>query len=166
MRRGVLVAVAVVLFIGGLVFALNRPEPTPAERLDKAAKDAAESIREASDAVSDAVTTAKESLAKEVEKTSSELSDSMAASAALMAEEIASSADRTKDRLQAFLAEWKASGIITDAGIDFDAAIEAVDESDLSDEAKARAKTILVALRDAPGAFEARLAKLEADLSN
>jgi len=165
MNRKILIALAVIIGAGGLIFALTRPDPTPEERLEKAAKEAAASVREASDAVTEAVTKAKESIAKEAERTASNLSDAMTSTAALMAEEIASSADRTKDQLQAFLTEWKASGIITDEGIDYNKAIEAVDASNLSDEAKARTKRILGALRDAPGAFSARLTELETDLA-
>lgn len=46
MARNILIAVAAILAVGGLIFALNRPEPTPEERVEKADKQIAESARE------------------------------------------------------------------------------------------------------------------------
>lgn len=165
MRRNALIVLVVFLGVGGLIFAATYPEPTPEERLDRAAKLAVDSVREASEAVSDSVTAATESLAGEVERVASELSDGVAKEAALMEAEIASFSEQAKDQLRAFLAEWKVAGIIADKGIDYDKAIRAVDASSLSAEAKLQVKRILTALRDAPGAFPDKLATLESDLA-
>ena len=166
MSRNMLIAVAAALVVGGLIFALNRPEPTPEARLEEALKETGESAREAADALKDAVTEATESTARDMEKAAADARETMTRTIESMTEEIAASAEQTRDRLQTFVSEWKSSGIITEKGLDFDKAIQAVDESEMSDESKARVKNILSALRDAPGAFADKFARLEAELSN
>lgn len=164
MSRNIVIAIVAIVVIGGIVFALNRPEPTPQERLQDAVKDTAESVKEAGEAVKDAVGEAAESVAKDVEKAASEASENVSQAIASLSEEIAASTEQSKEQITTLIGEWKDSGIITEDGVDFDKASQAVDESSLSDENKKKAKSILSALRDAPGAFSEKLAKLEAAL--
>lgn len=62
------------------------------------------------------------------------------------------------------LADWKATGIVTEDGIDFVAATAAAQASDLSTDPKANVIAVMNALRDAPGALEDKLSALNAFL--
>ena len=70
-----------------------------------------------------------------------------------------------KKELDVLLEEWRASGIVTDDGIDFGAAIEAVETSQLEAETKSQIKTIIEFVRDAPGEAKEKLEALQASIS-
>lgn len=155
----VIVAIAVVAF-----YALNRPEPeppTPKERLSEAAEDIREATQEAAEAVSDAAEDASEALANSTSVSVSEMKAKVAETYADVAVRVANTSQETQTQLTRFLADWKASGIVTEDGIDFDKAVAAVEESDLSVAAKANVTAVLTALRNAPGAFEEKLDALK-----
>lgn len=134
-------------------FLLNKPEPTPEERLKSALEDASNSAKEAADAAADVV---------------GEVGTAISASASDAAAEIAGYveklSDDTKAKFDAELAEWKAEGIITDDGFDFNKAVAALQDSDLSASAKTQINQVLEAMRDAPEAFDEQFKELKEQL--
>ena len=158
---GIVVGVAVA---GGVAFLLNRPEPappTPKERLEEAAKDIRKATKYAVDAASDAAQEAGEALATSTKTAVEEMKAEVAEGYVALAEKVALTSQDTQAQITQFLADWKASGIVTEDGIDFAAATAAVDASDLSAEAKANVAAVLTALQDAPGAAKEKLDALK-----
>ena len=165
MNKIVVSAVIGAAVVGGLVFALNRPEPpppTPKERLTEAAEEIREATQEAIAAASDATEDASEALASDAEKVVDEMKAEVAEAYAGVAERVAHTSQQTQAQLARMLADWKATGIVTEDGIDFVAATAAVQASDLSTDAKANVIAIMNALRAAPGAVENKLDALHA----
>ena len=139
--------------VGTLVFVLNRPEPappTPEERLTKAAEEIRNATKDSVEAVSDAAREAVGGIATQVSEGYADV-----------AERVAQTSRETQKELGRFLADWRTKGILTEEGIDFAAATEAVESSTLSTEAKANVVAVLNALRDAPGTFEKKLNALK-----
>lgn len=160
-----LIAVGFVLVVAVAVFFVTRPEPTPQERLAEAAQDASDAIQSAAEELSSAAEEAGDAVREEIETTAEDLSDQMAETAAVLAEEVSDTAVETRSALSEAIEAWRASGIITDDGIDYDAAIATLAESDLSDETKSQMTSLLELLRDAPGEATQKLAELEAALA-
>ena len=164
MNKVIVGAVIGAAIVGGLVFVLNRPEPappTPKERLAEAAEDIREATQEAVEAASDAAEDAGEALASSTKEAVEEMNAEVAEAYAGVAERVALTSQGTQAQMARFLADWKATGIVTEDGIDFTAAKAAVDASDLSTDAKANVTAVLSALRDAPGAIEDKLDALK-----
>ncbi|NDR59430.1 hypothetical protein [Aliiruegeria sabulilitoris] len=149
MSKVLLGAVLGAAIVGALVFLLNQPEPvppTPEERLNKAAEEIRDATQESVEAASDAAREAVGGIMGQV-----------AEGYADVAERVAQTSQETQKELTRFLAEWRAKGILTEEGVDFAAATEAIEGSELSAEAKENAIAVLNALRDAPGTFEKKL---------
>ena len=164
MNKTIVGAVIGATVVGGLVFVLNRPEPappTPKERMEEAAKDMRKATQKAVEAASDAAQDAGDALASSTKATVEEMKAEVAEAFADMAEQVARTSLDTQAQMVRFLADWKATGIMTEDGIDFAAATAAVNASDLSADAKANVVAILNALRDAPGAIEEKLDALK-----
>ncbi len=158
-RNIVLIAAGVVVV--GLAVVLLRPEPTPEDKLRDAAEQAGEAAREAAGALGEAVSDATETATAELENASQQLSDS----AVEMVESVAEASEATRASLTGLIEEWRASGIITEDGIDFDAALAAVEISELDQDTKTQISALLAALRDAPAEAQAKLQELEALLA-
>lgn len=160
-------AVIGVAVIGGFVFVLNRPEPlppTPKERLAQAAEEIQEVTQEAIEAASDATKDASDALANDAKEAVGEMTAEVAKAYDGIAERVALTSQDTQAQLAQMLTDWKATGIVTEDGIDFNAATAAVQASDLSTDAKANVVAIVNALRDAPGALEDKLSALNSFL--
>lgn len=143
---GVLIGAAIV--VAGL-FLLDQPEPTPEERLKSALEDAGDAAKEAANAAADVVGEA-----------GTAISNSASGAVAEMAGHVEKFSEDTKAKFEAELAEWKAIGIITDEGFDFDRATAEIKSSELSVSAQAQINEILKALQAAPDAFEEQLSEL------
>jgi gas vesicle protein len=149
MSKVFLGAVIGAAIVGALVFALNRPEPvppTPEERLTKAAEEIRDATQESVEAASDAAREAVGGITAQVTEGYADV-----------AERVAQTSQETQIELTRFLAEWRAKGIVTEEGVDFAAATEAIEGSELSAEAKENTIAVLSALRDAPGTFEKKI---------
>ncbi len=164
MQRNIILGVVAVIVIAG-AFLFLRPEPTPQERLRDAAELAGDAARDATEALGEAAQEAAEATSAELSDAATELSDRVYESAAAMAESINAASQDTKDTLNALIAEWRATGVVTEDGIDFDAAIAAIDTSDLDASSKARLTALINSLREAPDVVEAKLSELEAALA-
>lgn len=143
---GALLGAAVV--VAGL-FILNKPEPTPEEKMKAALENAGDAAQDAVSAAADVV---------------SEVGESVSQSASQAVLEMTGYAtnlsNETKVQLEQKLAEWKAVGIVTEDGFDFEKAATAIKESSISEASKAQINEILEALRKAPESFEAQLNEL------
>lgn len=165
MNKSTIFGTLAVLAIGIAIYAFTRPEPTPEERLSEAAVEAANAVDEAVTALSDAAQEAGEAAAEELQNATNELQESAASAAAELMEQVNSSAQETKQGLLELIEAWKASGIVSEDGIDFDKAIATIEGSNLSVDAKSQAEAIIIALRDAPDLASKKLSELEAALS-
>ncbi|MBE1283672.1 MAG: hypothetical protein GJ676_10220 [Rhodobacteraceae bacterium] len=153
---GVVVGVVVV----AVVAVMNRPEPTPQERLEDAVQSAGDSLQEAGEAISDGVRQAGEDLQSQAEDAANELAE--------QAEEVATSlADRISTQATAFSAEalalakaWEDSGILTSEGFDLDKAKEAVAASSLEQATKDRIVAVLEQIQATPELFDQKMQEL------
>jgi len=164
MNKVIVGAVIGAAVVGGLVFVLNRPEPTPPtpkERLAEAAEEIRDVTQEAVEAASDAAEDAGEALASGTKEAVEKMKSEVVETYADVAERVAQTSQDTKRQMKRFLTDWKASGIVTEEGIDFAAAAATIEASDLSAEAKANVISVLNALRDAPGVFAEKLDALK-----
>ena len=164
MNSKTILGILVIVAVGALAYVAMKPEPTPQERLQDAAEQAGEAVQEAAESVSEAATDAGDAIKQQAETTAEELASQMAETVAALSEQVNATAQETRDGLKALIAEWKSSGIVTDNGVDFEKAAAALEESDLSEEAKTQGKALLEFLRDAPGEASAKLKELEAAL--
>jgi len=154
--------IAIIVAIAAVgIYAFTRPEPTPKERLAEATDDIREATQEAVEAASDAAADAGEALANSATEAVDEMKAEVTEAYADVAERMAQTSQETQVQLTRFLADWEASGIMTEEGIDFTRATEAVEASDLSAKAKANVIAVLTALRNAPGAFAEKLDALK-----
>ncbi len=160
MKNIVIVALAVIA-IGAAVFLLNKPEPTPAERLSDAVQDVGEAAQDVVEEVTAAAEETVVAAQKEAEARADELQDQAASALEAVSTEVASISDETRKELEGLLQEWRNSGIITDDGIDFDAAVSAINASDLDADTKSQMVEIVAFIRDLPGDVEANLRALE-----
>ena len=160
-----LIAVGLLGVAAVAIYFATRPEPTPTERLADAAEDAADAIQDAADEVSEAASEAGEAIGAEIEETTENMSAQMAEATAGLAEQVSGASEETRAALSETVDSWRATGIITDEGIDYDAATAAVAESDFSDETKSQMTSIIEFLRTAPGEATDMLAELETALA-
>ncbi|PRY21245.1 hypothetical protein CLV78_110120 [Aliiruegeria haliotis] len=144
-----------------VVFFMKQPEPTPEERLDEAAQQAGEAAKDAVDALKDAANDATGALADDLSKSADEISKQLEMASADLSERIASSSSAARGELDKMMADWKATGILTESGMDFDKAKEAINRSELPEDAKSQIALVLDFLDTAPGAFDARLREVE-----
>lgn len=160
-----LIVLGLLAVAGAAVYFVSQPEPTPQERLSEAAEDASDALRSAAEELADAAEDAGDAVREEIQSTADDLSDQMAETSAALAERVSSTAEETRAALAELIETWRATGIVTDDGIDYDAAIDAIASSGLSEGAKAQSVSLLEAVRDAPGAATEKLAELEAALA-
>ena len=165
MNRNLVITLVVVVAIGVAIFALTRPEPTPKERLAEAAEQAADAAEKAVDAVTDAATEAGEAVQKDLTETAKEIESEASEAMVALVEEVTAVSQETRGHLTDLIARWRETGIVTEDGIDFDAAIAAVEAGDLDAETKSQVTKMIEMLRDAPGEAKAKLEQLEAVLS-
>ena len=165
MNRTVLLSVIALVAIGIAVFALTRPEPMPQERLSDAVEDASEAAQDAVKALSDAASETGKAVSAELSDTAQNLNEELNSAATSIVEGVTQASDATRNRLNDLLDEWRASGIVSPDGIDFDAAIAAVANLDMEADTKSQLTALLAMVRDAPGAATAKLKELETALS-
>lgn len=133
------------------IYVATQPEPTPAERLSEAVEKSGQQLAEAA-------TDAAETLQQNVEGGASEIS---ASAAEALSSQLAETSQEAKDRFGALMQIWRETGIVTETGVDFDAAISAVEETDMSTDARMQLTRVLVLLRDMPGNASEKLTALE-----
>lgn len=163
MQRTVLFIVAAGALAAAAYYA-TRPEPTAADRLSEAVEDAGQAARDVAEELTIAANEAADSVQSQVENRSAEFESQAGMVADAVATRLSDTSRETQDRLFALLQIWREAGIVTQSGIDFDAAIDAVEETDMSTESREQVVRLLEFMRDAPAAAEIKLAALEAAL--
>ncbi|MFK7875683.1 MAG: hypothetical protein AB8B71_07855, partial [Paracoccaceae bacterium] len=147
------------------IYALTRPEPTPAERLSEAAQEAGGTLSDAVDDLTSAAGEAAEALRVESKAQMEELE----ASATILSDTISGQMNETsgevRKEIESLIADWRETGIVTDNGIDFDAAISSVDTSEMPTETKTQVIAVMEFLRDTPGDAKVKLEELEKSLA-
>lgn len=162
--KNVVIAAVAVIAIGAAIFILNKPEPTPAERLSDAVQDVGEAAQDVVEEIAAAAEETVEAAQKEAEGRADELQDQAASALEAVSTEVANISDETKKELEGLVQEWRDSGIVTDEGIDFDAVVSAINASDLDDETKSQMVEFVTFLRDLPGDMQSNLQALEESL--
>ena len=136
--------------IAAAIYAMTRPEPTPAERLSDAAQEAGEAAK---DAVQE--------LANAAEDTLDAVQNEAEASMSALSAELTAASEETRTALEGLVQDWQDTGIITENGLDFDAATAAINEADLDDSTKAELNGLLAFIRDLPGETQAKMDALK-----
>lgn len=156
MNRLILIAAA--LFVAAaLAFAFWPADgPTPQEQAQDAADAARETVAAAADAVSEAAGAVGEATSDAAEA-ATDTATTAAESAAALATDTAAAAGAEMTALAEQLQE---TGILTDAGLDFDRALGAVADSGLSDPQKDQLSTLITEMRDNPEQVLTKLAEL------
>ncbi|MEM9392803.1 MAG: hypothetical protein AAGA38_03035 [Pseudomonadota bacterium] len=165
MNKYILIGSAVLFAVVAVVIFATRPEPTPQEQLMEAAEQAGEAMRDATEAAGQATQEASDAVRQEIRRTAEEVEASLAETATNMMQSISEVSQETSESLLALIGEWRASGIVTSEGIDYDAAVAAVESSDMDFSMKARFISLLEDLRDAPDRAVAKLEELETALT-
>ena len=163
MQRVVILAILVIA-AGAVIFALNRPEPTPAERLSDAVQDVGDAAEDVVEELAAVAEDTVEAAKSEVEAKSEELQGQAATALEAVTAEVTQMSEDTRSQLEGLLQEWRDSGIVTDDGIDYDAATAAINASELSADAKTELIGLLTFVRDLPGDVDANLQALEQSL--
>ncbi|WP_380055810.1 hypothetical protein ACFE33_01205 [Falsihalocynthiibacter sp. SS001] len=133
----------------GAFFFFNKPEPTPQERLEAALEDAQNSTKEAGEAAADVIS-----------QIGNDLSGRATETAITLAESVTELSEKTKSELERMFVQWQESGIITENGVDYEKAAQAIRESNLSDSEKLQLTELLVVLQLAPKAAQATVDQL------
>jgi uncharacterized membrane protein len=165
MNRTILTFLVAIAAVAGILFFILRPEPTPQERLADAAEQAADAARDAAREIADAASDAGNTVRQDLDKAAGGMSESLADAAEVFAEQIAEASDTTRDRIIQVKEELRSRGAVTDEGIDFDAAIDFVEASDLTADIKADLVAFLEQLRDTPDALTAQIQAFEKALA-
>lgn len=165
MQKMVLWIVVAGAAVAVLYFA-TRPEPTPADRVSAAVEQAGQAAQDAAEEIGDAATEAANALQQEVEDNAAELQDQAATAADAVASQISQTSQEAKDRLTALMQIWRDTGIVTESGIDFDAAISAVEQTDMGTDARMQLVRVLEFIRNAPGDAKTKLAAIDKALQN
>ncbi|MEM8630487.1 MAG: hypothetical protein AAGF74_04570 [Pseudomonadota bacterium] len=158
------IAIGVIIgaVVAGLIFfATNRPEPTPQERLEAAAEKAGEAVNEAVGAAREAASETGEAMTEAAASMAQQLSGDMEVMAAELSARVSDIPVAARTELDKFLEDWKSNGIVTEAGLDYERAREAVADSDLGDAAKLQIDGILAYLQGLPGEAADKVSELK-----
>lgn len=147
---GIVIGAAIV-FVGFSV--LDKPEPTPEEKLKAALENVGTATQEAADAATEMAEEVGTALKTSASATATEIANSLSAL----------SAD-SKAQLEALLAEWKESGVITEDGFDFNKAAEAVNDSSLAQAAKDQLNSLIELLKKNPEDHKKQMDELRKQL--
>ncbi len=150
MSRTILLGAAIAAIGAGVYFYLNQPEPTPAEQLQSAAK-------EAGDAVSDAV----QSVAEQASDATEQAGQAAADLANQAGEEVAALATQGQDLLNS----WIEEGTLTVQNFDYDAMVASIEESALAQDLQTQAIAILDEIKASPDLIAEKLQELRALLT-
>jgi len=166
MSRLILVAVIAVLGVGAYMY-LNQPEPTPAEKLESAAQQASEAVNEAatavteaaSQALSDATDQASEAASSAVEQ-AGEAADQASQTATDLANQAGDQVAALAGQGQELFNSWVQEGMLTAEQFDYDKMVDAVQNSQLSQDIKAQVIKILDDIKAAPETAALKLQEL------
>ena len=164
MKKIALIAVVTVV-VAAAIYTFTRPEPTPAERLSEAAQEAGDALSDAADDLTSATGEAAEALQVEAEAKMEEIESSAAILRDTISGQMTETSGEVRKEIESLIADWRETGIVTDNGIDLDAAISAVDKSEIPIETKTQVIAFMELLRDTPGDAKVKLEELEKSLA-
>jgi uncharacterized protein (DUF885 family) len=162
-KIGLIAVVAVV--VAAAIYTFTRPEPTPAERLSEAAQEAGDALSDAADDLTSATGEAAETLQAEAEAKMEEFEASANTLSDTISEQMTITSDEARQEIESLISDWRETGIVTENGIDFDAALSAVESSQMSTETKEQVTAFVEFLRDTPGDAKVKLEELEKSLA-
>ncbi|WP_261391796.1 hypothetical protein [Ruegeria arenilitoris] len=152
----------------GAYFYLNQPEPTPAEKLQSAAKEAGEAVGEAAtaaqEAASEALSTATQQAgdaasaaveqageaAEQAGQTATDLANQAGDAATDLANQAGDQVAALTAQGQELLNTWVDEGMLSAEQFDYDAMVESVKNSQLSQEIQDQVIKILDGIKEAP----------------
>jgi len=166
MSRLILIVVIAVLGIGAYMY-VNQPASTPAERLESAAQQAGEAVSEAAtaatEAASQALTDATDQ-AGEATATAAEQAGDATQQAGQTATDLASQAGdqvaALADQGQELFNSWVQEGMLTADQFDYDKMVDAVQNSQLSQDIQSQVIKILDEIKAAPETAVLKLQEL------
>lgn len=165
MQKVGLIAIAAVAVVA-VIYAVTRPEPTPAERMSEAAQEAGDALTDTAENLAATTRDAAEALQAEAEDQLDSVQDNTVALNKAVSAKMAETSEEARQEIANLTIEWRETGIITDEGIDFDAAIDSVDTSAMQPGTKTQVVSFLEFLRDAPGDAKTKLDQLTSDLTD
>ncbi len=163
MQKSALLTAAVIV-VGVVVYSLTRPEPTPAERLSEAAQEVGDATRDAAEELAAVAEETVEAVQDQTEAKVDEMQNDAAEVVDAISKELTTASADARTQLETLVQEWRDTGIVSDEGIDFDAAIAAVNATELDSETKLQVNGLLESMRDLPGDAKMKLEALENSL--
>lgn len=141
----------------GAYFYLNQPEPTPAEKLQSAAKEAGEAVGEAATAAQEAASEALSTATQEAGDAASAAVEQAGEAAEQAGQTATDLANQAGDQVAALTAQgqellntWVDEGMLSAEQFDYDAMVESVKNSQLSQEIQDQVIKILDGIKEAP----------------
>ena len=101
MSRTLILAIVIAAIGAGGYFYLKQPEPTPAERLETAAEEAAEAVTDAASSAQDAASDAVDAATEQAAEAASSLADQASEAASSVADQAADTAQEASDQVAA-----------------------------------------------------------------
>lgn len=156
MSKNLIIVAAAVAGLAIVVFVMNQPapEPTPQERLQQAAEDAADALSDAKDALTDGAKDATAAISADIQNSMADFAEAIAAQTVTLSEE-------AQDLVDA----WNEAGIITEDGVDYAKARELVEGSKIAQGTKDQLEAILAEIEKAPDELGKYLREIQALLS-
>ncbi len=145
MSRLILIAAIAVLGVGAYLY-MSQPEPTPAEKLQSAAQDAGEAVSEAATAAQEAASTALSAVSGQA----TEAADQAGQAATDLANQAGDQVAALSDQGQQLFDTWIRDGMLTADQFDYDKMVDAVRNSQLSQDVQAQIIKILDEIKTAP----------------
>ncbi|SLN70953.1 hypothetical protein ROA7450_03886 [Roseovarius albus] len=139
MNKVVVLGAVGIAVLAVLIFTLNKPEPTPAEKLEQAVQDLGNAASDVGDALVEGGKGIQENLQEELQAAANDFADFAA-----------SSAESLSQQAQDLVAAWQDTGIISETGFEFEKAIQTLKDSTLDDATKEKIAKILDQIRDTP----------------
>lgn len=125
--------------VAAIMFATNKPEPTPAEKLEQAVQDLGDAASDVGDALVEGAKGTQKALQEELQSAANDFADFAA-----------SSAESLSQQAKDLVAAWQDTGIISEDGFDFDKAVQTLKDSSLDDATKEKIAMVLDQIKETP----------------
>ncbi|UUV07572.1 hypothetical protein [Ruegeria sp. YS9] len=156
MSRTLILAIVIAAIGAGGYFYLNQPEPTPAERLETAAEEAAEAVTDAASSAQDAASDAVDAATEQAAEAASSLADQAADTAQEASDQVAALAGQGQELLNS----WFQEGKLDPTNFDYDGIMASLQDSTLATDPKDQAIKIVNDIKDSPETIVQKIQEL------
>lgn len=156
MSRTLILAIVIAAIGAGGYFYLNQPEPTPAERLETAAEEAAEAVTDAASSAQDAASDAVDAATEQAAEAASSLADQAADTAQEASDQVAALAGQGQELLNSWIQEGK----LDPTNFDYDGIMASLQDSTLATDLKDQAIKIVNDIKDSPETIVQKIQEL------